>query len=211
MQQLAAILALFTTVAATYIVQLFLFQVSGNVRLKYKMAKKMYLNRQRAISTTEAPSVSREDIAPSSSRNIPASEQLLFGILDETSKTFPKFNATGCSLFFKFNSLGEEQDPTTYFKEFITALTNYLLDKVQGRDLVGLRIRNTENVQDHVVGISLCRRDQFEADVVWSVLRKNIQSYARFALTDCLDLHLDHVRMPTGNGREKTKGWSLDY
>jgi hypothetical protein len=58
---------------------------------KYKMAKKMILNRARAIPTTEAPSVSREDIEPSSSRNIPASEQLPFKILDETSKSFPKF------------------------------------------------------------------------------------------------------------------------
>jgi hypothetical protein len=50
------------------------------------MAKKMFLNRQRAIPSTETPSVSREVIAPSSSRNIPASEtseQLPFRILDE--------------------------------------------------------------------------------------------------------------------------------
>ena len=35
----------------------------------------MFLNRERAIPTaTEAPSVSREDIAPSTSRNISTSE-----------------------------------------------------------------------------------------------------------------------------------------
>jgi len=51
---------------------------------KYKMAKKMILNRTKAIPTTEAPSVSREDIAPSTIRNMPASEQLPFRILDET-------------------------------------------------------------------------------------------------------------------------------
>jgi len=65
------------------------------------MAKKMILNRARAIPTTEAPSVSREDIAPSTSRNISASEttkQLPFRILDETFKSFPKFNKTGRSL-----------------------------------------------------------------------------------------------------------------
>jgi len=61
----------------------------------------MILNRARAIPTTEAPSVSREDIAPSTSRNISASEttkQLPFRILDETFKSFPKFNKTGRSL-----------------------------------------------------------------------------------------------------------------
>jgi len=51
---------------------------------------------------------------------------------------------------------------------------------VPGRDLVDLRIRNTENVEDKVVGISLRRRDQLKPDVVWAVLAKFIQSNARF-------------------------------
>ena len=124
------------------------------------MAKKIILNWARAIPTTETPPVSRGEIAPSSSRNTSASEKLRFKILDETFKSFPKFNTTGRSLLIKFNSPGEEQNPTIYLKECITALTNYLVDKVPDRDLVGLRIRNTENVQDKVVGISLRRRDQ---------------------------------------------------
>jgi len=181
-QQLAATSELFTSVAATYVTQQFhIFLVSGIVLSKYKMVKKMFLNRQRAIRTTQTPSVSREDIASSTSRNIPASEtaeQLPFRILDETFKPFSKFNKTGRSLLIKLNSLGEEQDPTTYLKECFTALTNYLIDKVPDRDLVGLRIRNTENVQDKVVGISLRRRDQLKGDVVWSVLGKVIQSNA---------------------------------
>jgi hypothetical protein len=89
-------------------------------------------------------------------------------------------------LLVKFNYPGEKQDPTTYLKECITALTNYLVDKVQDRDFVGLSFRNTENVQDKVIGISLRRRDQLKADVVWSVLGKVIQSNASFALTDRL-------------------------
>jgi len=71
----------------------------------------MFLNRDRTIPTTEALSVSREDIAPSTTRSIPASEQLPFRILDDTSRSYPKFNATGRSLRIKFNSLGEEQRP----------------------------------------------------------------------------------------------------
>jgi hypothetical protein len=48
--------------------------------------------------------------------------------------------------------------------------------------------------------------------VVWSVLGKVIQSNARFALTDRLEVHLDHVRMPAGNVKlaERTKGRSLN-
>ena len=79
---------------------------------------------------------------------------------------------------------------------------------MHNRDLVRLRIRNTENVQDKVVGISLRRCDQLKPDVVWGVLGKVIQSNAKFGLADRLEVHLGHVRMPAGNGRtaEKTKG-----
>jgi len=123
------------------------------------MAKKIFLNRERAIPTAHAPSVSREEPdleVASSSRNCVGSEtkeQLPFIILVETSKPFPKFNTTGCSMLIKFKSPGEEQEPTVYVKECVTAVTSYLVDEVADRDLVGLRIRSTENVQDKVIGI----------------------------------------------------------
>jgi hypothetical protein len=79
-------------------------------------------------------------------------------------------------MIIKFNTPDEEQDPIKYLKECITALTDYLVGEVPGRDLVGLRIRNTENVVDKVVGISIRRRDQVKPDVVWEVLWKVIQS-----------------------------------
>jgi hypothetical protein len=101
--------------------------------------------------------------------------QLPFKILDETSKSFPKFKATGHSMIIKFSTPDEEQDPVEYLKECITALTDYLVGEMPGRDLVGLRIRNTENVIDKV-GISIRRRDQLKPDVVWEVLGKVIQS-----------------------------------
>jgi hypothetical protein len=63
-----------------------------------------------------------------------------------------------------------------------------------------------------VVGISLRRRDKLKADLVWNVLGKLIQCNARFAQTDRLEVHLDHVRMPAGNGKlaENAKGRSLN-
>ena len=60
-----------------------------------------------------------------------------------------------------------------------------------GRDLVDLRIRNTENVQDKEVRISLRRRVQLKTDMVWSALGKFIQSNSKFGLTDCLEVHKD--------------------
>jgi len=105
---------------------------------------------------------------------------------------------------------GEEEEPTAYFKECITSLNKSLVDDVRDRNLVGLRIRNTENFQDKVMGISFRSRDQLKPDVVWSVLGKVVQSNALFGLNDRLEVHLEHVRMPAGNGREKPKERSLD-
>ena len=66
-------------------------------------------------------------------------------------------------------------------------------------------------MKDKVIDISLRRCDHLKPDMVWDVLGKFIQSNAKFGLTDRLVVHLDHVRMPAGNGREKTKGPSLTY
>jgi len=78
-----------------------------------------------------------------------------------------------------------------------------------GRDLVGLRFRNIENVEDKMVGNSLRRRDQLKPDVDWAVLAKVIQSNARFDLSDRLEVYLDHVSVPAVNGGVRTKGRSL--
>jgi len=139
----------------------------------------LFLNRERAIPTAQVPSISRKE--PESEvlffdTNSPESEiteRLPFFILSETTKTFSKFNATGRSLLIKFKPPGEEQEPTTYLKECITSLTNYLVDDVRDRDLVGLRIRNTDNVQDKVVGIRFRRRGQLKPYVVWSILARS--------------------------------------
>ena len=77
-------------------------QVSG-ITNQNIMAKKVFLNRERAIPTADTPSVSRAGI-PSTSRNISVSEQLPLRILDQNSKSFPKFNATGRSMLIKVNS-----------------------------------------------------------------------------------------------------------
>ena len=49
-------------------------------------------------------------------------------------------------------------------------MTNYVVVDVSGRDLLGSRIHNTENVEDKVVGISLSLRDKLKLDVVYGVL-----------------------------------------
>jgi hypothetical protein len=149
------------------------------------MAKKLILNRSRAM---EAALHRADNVVPLSSGIRAESEtniELPFRIL-ETSKNSPKFNTTGQSLLIKFNSPSEEQEPITYLKECITALTEYLVREVPDGYLVGLSIRNTENLQDKAIGISLRGRDQLKPDVVCSLLGKVVPSHARFALTDRL-------------------------
>ena len=86
------------------------------------------MNRERVIPTAQVPSVSREETeseVASSSRNSPLSEiseHLSFLILDETSKYFSIFNATGRSFLIKFKPPAEDVDPSVYLKECITAL-----------------------------------------------------------------------------------------
>ena len=81
-----------------------------------------------------------------------------------------------------------------------------------GRDFLGLTIRNSENVELKMVGISLGLGDQIKTDVAWGVLRIVIKSNARFGLSDRLEVHVNNVKKPAGNDKktEKTKGRSLD-
>ena len=78
------------------------------------------------------------------------------------------------------------------------------------RDLVGMRIPNTENVQDKVVAIRFRSCEHLKPDLVWNILSKVIQSNAGFGMTDRLEVHLNHVSMPAINVREKKKGRALD-
>ena len=137
------------------------------------MAKKIFEQIEIVIPTARAPSVCMEEpdsAVDSSSRNSPVSiisQQLPVLILDETGKSFPKINATGRSLLIKFRPPAEHVEPTVYLKECITALTIYLVDDVRDRHLVGLRIRNSGNVHDRFVCITLRRSDQLKPGVFW--------------------------------------------
>ena len=89
-------------------------------------------------------------------------------------------------------------------------MNNYLVIDVRDSDLVGLRIRNTENVKDKVVGISFRHRLELKPDLVRGVLGKVVKCNVTFGFCDRFEVHLDNVRIPVGKGREKTKGRTLD-
>ena len=62
------------------------------------------------------------------------SEELPFTNLDETRKMFPNFIATEVCFLIKLRPPGEEQEPTAYLKESITALTNNLVHDMSDGD-----------------------------------------------------------------------------
>jgi len=74
---------------------------------------------------------------------------------------------------------------------------------VRDRHLVEVRIRKTVNVQDKVIGISFRRHEQLKPDMAWGLLGNGFQSNTR-------DRFEMHFRISVVNGREKTKGRSLD-
>jgi hypothetical protein len=66
--------------------------------------------------------------------------------------------------------------------------------------MVGIPIRNEENVQDKAIGINFRRIDQLTPDVIWTVFGKVAQSNARFNALDKLVLNIHYVKIPIGNG-----------
>ena len=74
--------------------------------------------------------------------------------------------------------------------------------------MVGLTIRNEDNVQDKPIGFSFRRKDQISEELVWSVFEKVVQSKAIFNALDSLIVPVHRVAMPTGYGSVaiKTKG-----
>jgi hypothetical protein len=174
------------------------------------------MDRQIASTSSEVTSVMEERTGLEAiSRDISnevceIADKLPFCILVDSEKCYEKFNATGRRMVIRFKCQGEHQDPYTYLDECVSELTKFVVNEIPGRDLVGMRIRNIENVCDKVVCISFRPCDQFSYNLVWEALGKVVQSNAVFGLTDRLEVCFDHVRMPLGKGRVRTKGRSLD-
>jgi hypothetical protein len=122
-----------------------------------------------------------------------------FKITDETFKTFTKLNTQGRILLIQSNPAHETSDRSVHVEAKIKSLSDHLFQNIPDRDLVGLTIRNTENMADKPGGIAFRRRDQIQSDFIWSVLRKVIQSNARNAIAYICKCR-DHTSFPSGHG-----------
>jgi hypothetical protein len=74
----------------------------------------------------------------------------------------------------------------------------YALYDFSDSDMVGLTIRNDENMSDRALGISFRRNDQLSAEAIRSVLENFSQSNAIFNVLDRLVIQLHAVRVPSG-------------
>ena len=77
--------------------------------------------------------------------------------------------------------------------------------------MVGISIRNENNMRDKAIGISFRRKDQLSTDVILNVWQKVTQSNSRFNALDKLVLQVHSVKMPVGFEKVmKNKGRPLD-
>jgi len=78
---------------------------------------------------------------------------------------------------------------------------------MRDRDLVAVRIRKAENVQDTLVGILFTHRNKIKPDVFWGVLGRSLR-VMRVRAWATVSKSL--VRVPAAKGKfvEKTKEWS---
>jgi hypothetical protein len=95
---------------------------------------------------------------------------------------------------------GEDPNPMSHFLASVSDLFEHALQNCDDSHIVGITIRNEENVQDKTIGLSFRRRNQLTPDVIWSVFGKIAQSNARFNGLDKLVLNIHYVKMPIGNG-----------
>ena len=81
----------------------------------------------------------------------------------------------------------------THFQASVTELFEYALRDSQDSHMVGLTIRNEDNVQDKPIGFSFRRKDHISQEVNLSVFEKVVQSNARFNALDSLGVVVQRV------------------
>ena len=77
-----------------------------------------------------------------------------FTIEEEVSRRYRRFNAEGAELKVRLLPPpdGDDTNPTTHFQASVTELFEYALRDCQDSHMVGLTIRNEDNVQDKPIG-----------------------------------------------------------
>lgn len=138
----------------------------------------------------------------------------LIEIISSAKREYRKLNATGTRLEIRFKRPETlSNDPNEWCRLAFTESLKFIereLNKAT-QDRVGFTFSNSEN---HKIDfcISFRRFDQYNADLILSMLDIVIQSNTNFLVDDSLILKVDHVKIPTGSGRRTHIGKStIDY
>jgi hypothetical protein len=94
-----------------------------------------------------------------------------FTIEEEVKRQYRRFNAEGSELTVRLlpPTDGDYTNPVSHFQASVTEPIEYALRDCQDADMVGLTIRNEDNVEDKPIGFSFRRKYQISEEVVWSV------------------------------------------
>jgi hypothetical protein len=124
----------------------------------------------------------------------------------EINRQYERFNAVGRQLRVRLLPPyeGEDSNPMSNFLTGVTDAFEHNSLDCDDSDMVGITISNEVNVQDKAIGISFRRKDQINSDVIWSVFEEVAQSNARFYALDRLVVTVHSVKMPVGNGRDRS-------
>jgi hypothetical protein len=149
--------------------------------------------------------------SPSTPSPPPPQQRQHFRILGETSKEYKRFNAWGKVISIKIKPVEEDEDPVTHLKRALESVIEYVKRDVDPTDMLGINIRNTENIMDKDMGISMRPCSEMNIDVLWAVMFKVIQSNAKFSSSDALSVSVDCVKMINGDGRSlNARGHALN-
>jgi hypothetical protein len=84
-------------------------------------------------------------------------------------------------------------------------MCEHALQNYDDSDMLGVSIRNEENMRDKAIGISFRRKDQLSTEVIKNVWQKVTQSNSRFNAWDKVVLEVHSVKKPVGFGGDGRK------
>jgi len=128
-----------------------------------------------------------------------------FEIVDANTRQYRRYNAVGRQFTVLLIPPSHNTNPVAHFLASVNDLIEHALRDVDDCDMVGMTFQNQVNQTDKPIVISFRRKDQFSADVKWSVFEQVSQSNSRFNALDTLVVTVHPVKIPIGFGKHAIK------
>jgi len=92
-----------------------------------------------------------------------------FEIMDANTRQYRGHNAEGRQLTVRLIPPSDYSNPVAHSLACVNDLIVHALRDVDDSDMVGITVQNQVKQNDKPIGISINRKNQFSADVIWSV------------------------------------------